>query len=95
MFKEAMLREELISQREGAFYEYQTSQHELVEALLSDKEKDRTLFKLQKEKYEQQFRERHSSDIQFEQLTHHQSALTTLFEDELLLLKKKHQNYCL
>jgi hypothetical protein len=89
MFRELLLREELLAERENNFYEYQISGHELVEILLSEKERDKNLHKLQKEKYEQFCRGRHHSDLASENLAHQQSSLTALYETELIAVKKQ------
>ena len=88
-FQDLNLREELIEEREQAFHEYQTSNHQLVEALLSQREKEQNLQRAEQEKHEQLLSVRHRFDIELERLSHHQSNLVSLYEMDLLALKKK------
>ncbi len=71
------------------FEDYQASSHQLVESLLSQREKDHNLQRAEHEKHEQLLLVRHRFDIELEKLSHNQSNLVSLYEMDLLALKRK------
>ena len=69
--------------------EYDSSNSELIEALLNEKERDKNIKKVQREKYEQLFKNKQEEGIEIEDNAKEEQSLLSLYEKELMELKRK------